>query len=113
MRTYSVSSQRCPSRRKYVSREDFLNYLNIFKEEQGREVVIGVVEDLGESALSEIAQELPTGHDLLDDAANEPPIIKARQSALFNSGKGQGKRHPYTAHGKRPSRTLPHRRSSL
>ncbi|MGD0233855.1 MAG: type II secretion system ATPase GspE [Syntrophorhabdales bacterium] len=65
-----------PIEKKYVSREDFLNYLSIFKEEQGREVVIGVVEDLGESTLSEIAQELPTGHDLLDDAANEPPIIK-------------------------------------
>ncbi len=75
---------RCPQpllshahqRRSMSRREDFLNYLSIFKEEQGREVVIGVVEDLGESALSEIAQELPTGHDLLDDAANEPPIIK-------------------------------------
>jgi general secretion pathway protein E len=65
-----------PVETKYVSREDFLNYLNLFREEQGREVVIGVVEDLGESALSEIAQELPNGHDLLDDAANEPPIIK-------------------------------------
>ena len=38
--------------------------------------MIGVVEDLGESALSEIAQEIPTGHDLLDYDANEPPIIK-------------------------------------
>jgi general secretion pathway protein E len=65
-----------PVERKTVSKEDFLNFLNIFKEEQGREVVIGVVEDLGESAFSEIAQEIPSGHDLLDDAANEPPIIK-------------------------------------
>ena len=72
----SLFLMRCPSRRNTVSREDFLNYLNIFREEQGREVVIGVVEDLGESALSEIAQELPSGHDLQDDAANEPPIIK-------------------------------------
>lgn len=65
-----------PVERQIVSQEEFLNFLNIFREEQGREVVIGVVEDLGESALSEIAQEIPSGHDLLDDAANEPPIIK-------------------------------------
>jgi general secretion pathway protein E len=65
-----------PIEKKYVTREDFFNYLNLFREEQGKEVVIGVVEDLGENTLSEIAQELPTGHDLLDDAANEPPIIK-------------------------------------
>lgn len=65
-----------PVERKIVSKEEFLNFLNMFREEQGREVVIGVVEDLGESALSEIAQEIPSGHDLLDDAANEPPIIK-------------------------------------
>lgn len=65
-----------PVERRIVSREEFLNFLSIFREEQGREVVIGVVEDLGESALSEIAQEIPSGHDLLDDAANEPPIIK-------------------------------------
>ena len=65
-----------PIEKKLVSREDFLNYLNLFREEQGKEVVIGVVEDLGENTLSEIAQELPNGHDLLDDAANEPPIIK-------------------------------------
>ena len=30
---------------------------------------------LGESALTEIAQEIPSGHDLLDDAANEPPLL--------------------------------------
>jgi general secretion pathway protein E len=65
-----------PVERKFVPRKEFLEYLNTFKEEQGREVVIGVVEDLGESALTEIAQEIPSGHDLLDDAANEPPIIK-------------------------------------
>ncbi|HAR96181.1 MAG TPA: type II secretion system protein GspE, partial [Deltaproteobacteria bacterium] len=65
-----------PVERRIVSQEEFLNYLNTFREEQGREVVIGVVEDLGESTLSEIAQEIPSGHDLLDDAANEPPIIK-------------------------------------
>jgi general secretion pathway protein E len=65
-----------PVERKFVSKEDFLNHLNTFREEQGREVVIGVVEDLGETALSEIAQEIPNGHDLLDYAANEPPIIK-------------------------------------
>jgi general secretion pathway protein E len=59
-----------------VSKQEFLNYLSTFKEEQGREVVISVVEGLGESALSEIAQELPNGHDLLDYAASEPPIIK-------------------------------------
>jgi general secretion pathway protein E len=65
-----------PVERKIVSKEEFLSFLNIFREEQGREVVIGVVEDLGESTFSEIAQEIPSGHDLLDDAANEPPIIK-------------------------------------
>ena len=65
-----------PVDKRYVTREEFEGYLGRFKEEQGREVVIGVVEDLSESALSEIAQELPNGHDLLDDAANEPPIIK-------------------------------------
>ena len=65
-----------PLEKKRVPKEEFLEYLNTFKEEQGREVVIGVVEDLGESALTEIAQEIPSGHDLLDDAANEPPIIK-------------------------------------
>ena len=65
-----------PVERKNVSRDDFVNYLNAFKEDQGREVVIGVVEDLGESALSDIAQEIPNGHDLSDYAANEPPIIK-------------------------------------
>ncbi len=65
-----------PVEKRYVPRAEFLEYLGTFKEEQGREVVIGVVEDLGESALTEIAQEIPSGHDLLDDAANEPPIIK-------------------------------------
>ncbi len=65
-----------PLEKKRVPREEFLEHLNTFREEQGREVVIGVVEDLGESALTEIAQEIPSGHDLLDDAANEPPIIK-------------------------------------
>jgi general secretion pathway protein E len=65
-----------PVEKIYVSNEDYLNYLNTFKEEQGKEVVIGVVEDLGENALSEITQEIPNGHDLLDYAANEPPIIK-------------------------------------
>jgi general secretion pathway protein E len=65
-----------PLEKKRLPKEEFLEYLNTFKEEQGREVVIGVVEDLGESALTEIAQEIPSGHDLLDDAANEPPIIK-------------------------------------
>ncbi len=65
-----------PLEKKRLPREEFLEYLNMFKEEQGREVVIGVVEDLGESTLTEIAQEIPSGHDLLDDAANEPPIIK-------------------------------------
>jgi general secretion pathway protein E len=65
-----------PVEKRYLPRPQFLECLNTFKEEQGREVVIGVVEDLGESALTEIAQEIPSGHDLLDDAANEPPIIK-------------------------------------
>ncbi|MCX8021929.1 MAG: ATPase, T2SS/T4P/T4SS family, partial [Syntrophorhabdaceae bacterium] len=65
-----------PVEKRYVSKEEFYNYLNIFREEQGKEVVIGVVEDLGEKALSEIAQEIPNGHDLMDYAANEPPIIK-------------------------------------
>ncbi len=59
-----------------VPREQFEKYLEAFRDEQGKEVVIGVVENLGESDLSEIAQEIPNGHDLLDDAANEPPIIK-------------------------------------
>ena len=65
-----------PVQRRSVTKEQFLEYLSAFREEQGREVVIGVVEDLGESALTEIAQEIPSGNDLLDDAANEPPIIK-------------------------------------
>jgi general secretion pathway protein E len=65
-----------PVETRYVPKVEFIEYLNSFKEEQGREVVIGVVEDLGEGALTEIAQEIPSGHDLLDDAANEPPIIK-------------------------------------
>jgi general secretion pathway protein E len=65
-----------PLEKKRLPKEEFLEHLNTFREEQGREVVIGVVEDLGESALTEIAQEIPSGHDLLDDAANEPPIIK-------------------------------------
>jgi general secretion pathway protein E len=65
-----------PIEKRYVPKAQFLEYLNAFREEQGREVVIGVVEDRGESALTEIAQEIPSGHDLLDDAANEPPIIK-------------------------------------
>ena len=71
-----ASSSNMPLEKKRVPKEEFLEYLNTFREEQGREVVIGVVEDLGESALTEIAQEIPSGHDLLDDAANEPPIIK-------------------------------------
>jgi hypothetical protein len=62
-----------PIAKKYVPREEFVEYLNTFKEEQGREVVIGVVEDLGESALTEIAQEIPSGHDLLDDARMNHP----------------------------------------
>jgi general secretion pathway protein E len=65
-----------PLERHQVSKEELEAYLTAFKEEQGKEVVIGVVEDLGENELSEIAQEIPNGHDLLDDAANEPPIIK-------------------------------------
>jgi general secretion pathway protein E len=65
-----------PVEKIYVLKEDYLNYLNTFKEEQGKEVVIGVVEDLGENTLSRIAQEIPDGHDLLDYAANEPPVIK-------------------------------------
>ena len=65
-----------PVEKRYVPKKEFLEYLGAFKEEQGREVVIGVVEDLGENSLTEIAQEIPSGHDLLDDAANEPPIIK-------------------------------------
>jgi general secretion pathway protein E len=65
-----------PVDKKAVTKDKYLGYLNNFRELQGREVVIGVVEDLGESALTEIAQEIPSGHDLLDDAANEPPIIK-------------------------------------
>ncbi len=65
-----------PLEKKRLPKEEFVEYLNMFKEQQGREVVIGVVEDLGESTLTEIAQEIPSGHDLLDDAANEPPIIK-------------------------------------
>ncbi len=65
-----------PVEKKYVAPTEFTDYLNAFREEHGREAVIGVVEDLGESALTEIAQEIPSGHDLLDDAANEPPIIK-------------------------------------
>lgn len=65
-----------PIEKKVVSQEEFENQLNIFREEQGREVVIGVVEGLGQGNISEIAQELPNGHDLQDDAANEPPIIK-------------------------------------
>lgn len=65
-----------PVERLLVPREKFESYMNVFREEQGREVVIGVVEGLGENDLSEIAQELPNGHDLQDDAANEPPIIK-------------------------------------
>ncbi len=65
-----------PIEKKLVSEEEFENQLNVFKEEQGREVVIGVVEGLGQGNISDIAQELPSGHDLQDDAANEPPIIK-------------------------------------
>jgi general secretion pathway protein E len=65
-----------PIHKRRVTKEQFNEYLTVFKEQQGREVVIGVVEDLGETALTEIAQEIPSGHDLLDDAANEPPIIK-------------------------------------
>jgi general secretion pathway protein E len=59
-----------------VSKEEFEHLLNTFKEEQGREAVTEVVEDLGEAALSEITQEIPDNHDLTDFAANEPPIIK-------------------------------------
>jgi general secretion pathway protein E len=65
-----------PVEKQYVSKDEFESYLGVFKEEQGREVVIGVVEDLGDTNLSDLAQEIPSGHDLLDDAANEPPIIK-------------------------------------
>jgi general secretion pathway protein E len=65
-----------PVEKHVVSMDEFETYLNAFREERGKEVVIGVVEDLGETDLSEIAQEIPNGHDLLDDAANEPPIIK-------------------------------------
>jgi general secretion pathway protein E len=61
--------------KQYTTKEEFENYLAVFKEEQGREVVIGVVEGL-EGSISDIAQEIPSGHDLQDDAANEPPIIK-------------------------------------
>ena len=32
--------------KKHVPKEQFLEFLNVFREEQGREVVIGVVEDL-------------------------------------------------------------------
>ncbi len=61
--------------KQYVTKEEFETHLHNFKEEQGREVVIGVVEGL-EGSISDIAQEIPNGHDLQDDAANEPPIIK-------------------------------------
>ncbi len=64
-----------PIEKLYVTKEEFENHLQAFKEEQGREVVIGVVEGL-EGNISDLAQEIPTGHDLQDDAANEPPIIK-------------------------------------
>ncbi len=37
-----------------------------------------------------------SGHDLLDDAANEPPIIKLVNS-LLHRREGQGKRHPHPA----------------
>ena len=37
-----------PVEKRYVPKKEFLEYLNTFKEEQGREVVIGVVEDWGE-----------------------------------------------------------------
>lgn len=65
-----------PVEKRYVSREEFKRILDIFMEERGREAVIGVVEDLGDSAFNEITQEIPEGHDLSDYAANEPPIIK-------------------------------------
>jgi general secretion pathway protein E len=61
---------------RYIPERELEGLLNTFKEEQGREVVIGVVEGLEEGSISEIAQEIPNGHDLQDDAANEPPIIK-------------------------------------
>ncbi|OPY66490.1 MAG: Type II secretion system protein E [Syntrophorhabdus sp. PtaU1.Bin050] len=65
-----------PIEKRVVSKEEFEDSLSAFKEEQGREVVIGVVEGLGQGNISEITQEIPNGHDLQDDAANEPPIIK-------------------------------------
>ena len=61
--------------RQFVTREEFDGLLQAFRDEQGREVVIGVVEGL-EGNISDLAQEIPNGHDLQDDAANEPPIIK-------------------------------------
>ena len=78
-----------PVNKQYVTKEQFLGYLNDFREQQGREVVIGVVEDLGESALTEIAQEIPSGHDLLDDAGtwsfvkDFPSLKKFLQNKLF------------------------------
>lgn len=72
-----------PVEKKLVSQTEFEVQLNTFKEEQGREVVIGVVEGLDQGNLSELTQELPNGHDLQDDAANEPPIIKL-VSLLFS-----------------------------
>ncbi|MEO0264504.1 MAG: type II secretion system ATPase GspE [candidate division WOR-3 bacterium] len=65
-----------PIEKRVVSREDFKRLLDAFLEQRGREAVIGVVEDLEESAFTEITQEIPDGHDLSDYAANEPPIIK-------------------------------------
>jgi general secretion pathway protein E len=64
-----------PIEKQYVTKAEFESHLQAFKEDQGREVVIGVVEGL-EGNISDLAQEIPTGHDLQDDAANEPPIIK-------------------------------------
>lgn len=66
-----------PIQKIIVSEAEFNDYLNTFKEEHGKEVVIGVVEDLGANDLTELTQELPlSGHDLTADAANEAPIIK-------------------------------------
>jgi len=53
-----------PIEKRVVSKEEFEDSLSAFKEEQGREVVIGVVEGLGQENISEITQEIPNGHDL-------------------------------------------------
>ncbi len=96
-----------------VSKEQFQEFLNVFREEQGREVVIGVVEDLGETRAD---------GDRPGDTERPRPARRrgeraahhqAGQPALLHRREGQGERHTHPAAGEGPAGALQDRRTPL